>query len=65
MRIAEHLATVLATLILLAYRVDTTLDRLDPRYRAGRAPLPLRQTCFEQPAGVRSVSHLRLLGPPV
>ncbi len=47
-----HLSRVLATLILLAYLMRTTRDRLDPRYRAVRAQLPLRQTCFE---------HLRAL----
>ncbi len=47
-----HLATVLGTLILLAYLVHTVLDRLNQRYRALRAQLPSRQTCFE---------HLRAL----
>lgn len=32
--------------------MHTTLDCLDPRYRAVRAQLPSRQTCFE---------HLRAL----
>jgi hypothetical protein len=48
----QHLSTLLATLILLAYLVHTVLDRLDPAYRAVRERLPSRRTFFE---------HLRAL----
>jgi hypothetical protein len=48
----QHLSSLLATLIILAYLVHTVLDCLDQRYRAIRAQLPSRQTFFE---------HLRAL----
>jgi hypothetical protein len=48
----QHLSSILATLIILAYLVHTVLDCLDQRYRAIRAQLPSRRTFFE---------HLRAL----
>ena len=48
----QHLASLLATLILLAFLIHTVLDCLDSPYRAVRAQLPSRQTFFE---------HLRTL----
>ena len=48
----QHLSSVLATLIILAFLVHTVLDRLDHGYRAVRARLPSRRTFFE---------HLRAL----
>lgn len=48
----QHLSSLLATLIILAYLVHTVLDCLDQRYRAIRAQLPSRRTFFE---------HLRAL----
>ena len=48
----QHLSSLLATLIILAYLLHTVLDRLDQRYRAVRAQLPSRRTFFE---------HLRAL----
>ena len=57
----QHRSAVLATLILLAYLVHTVLDGLDQHYRAGRAQLPSRQTCFEH-LRARSVPPLQLRG---
>ena len=48
----QHLSSLLATLIILAYLLHTVLDRLDQGYRAVRARLPSRRTFFE---------HLRAL----
>jgi hypothetical protein len=48
----QHLAALLASLILLAFLAHTVLDLLDPRYQAVRRHLPSRQTFFE---------HLRAL----
>jgi hypothetical protein len=48
----KHLANLLATMILLAYLIHTTLDWIDARYRAVRAALPSRETFFQ---------HLRAL----
>lgn len=48
----QHLANLLATLILLAYFVHTVLDWVDERYRQVRDRLPSRRTFFE---------HLRTL----
>ena len=42
-----HLANLLATMILLAFLLHTTLDWLDERYRAVRRLLPSRRTFFE------------------
>jgi hypothetical protein len=43
----QHLANLLATMILLAYLTHTTLDWLDDGYRAVRAALPSRETFFQ------------------
>jgi hypothetical protein len=48
----QHLAALLASLILLAFLAHTVLGLLDPRYQAVRRHLPSRQTFFE---------HLRAL----
>lgn len=48
----QHLAALLASLILLAFLVHTVLDRLHPGYQAVRRQLPSRRTFFE---------HLRAL----
>ncbi|AFL73875.1 hypothetical protein [Thiocystis violascens] len=48
----QHLAAMLASLILLAFLVHTVLDRLHPGYQAVRRQLPSRRTFFE---------HLRAL----
>ena len=48
----QHLAALLASLILLAYLIHTGLDGMDERYRTVRAILPSRRTFFE---------HLRAL----
>lgn len=48
----QHLANLLATLIVLAYLVHTTLDWIDVCYRTVRGLLPSRRTFFE---------HLRAL----
>jgi hypothetical protein len=48
----QHLAALLASLILLAFLAHTVLDLPDPRYQAVRRHLPSRQTFFE---------HLRAL----
>lgn len=48
----QHLAAVLASLILLAFLLQTVLERYDPRYQAVRHYLPSRRTFFE---------HLRAL----
>lgn len=48
----QHLAALLASLILLAFLAHTVLDLLDQRYRAVRRHLPSRRTFFE---------HLRAL----
>jgi len=48
----QHLAAVLASLILLAFLAHTVLERCDRDYRAVRAHLPSRRTFFE---------HLRAL----
>ena len=48
----EHLANLLATMILLAFLVHTTFDRIDGPYRTVRSLLPSRRTFFE---------HLRAL----
>jgi hypothetical protein len=48
----RHLASLLASMMILAYLMHTVLDLLDPRYRAVRARLPSRVTFFE---------HLRAL----
>jgi membrane-bound metal-dependent hydrolase YbcI (DUF457 family) len=48
----QHLSNLLATLILVAYYLHTTLDWMDACYRAVRALLPSRRTFFE---------HLRAL----
>jgi hypothetical protein len=48
----QHLSNLLATLILVAYCLHTTLDWMDACYRAVRALLPSRRTFFE---------HLRAL----
>jgi hypothetical protein len=43
----QHLASVLATLILLAYRFHTVALWFDACYRLLREYLPGRQTCFD------------------
>ncbi len=43
----QHLANLLATMILLAFLAHTTLDWMDERYRAVRQALPSRRTFFE------------------
>lgn len=48
----HHLANLMATLVLLAYLLHTTLDWVDAYYRAVRGLLPSRRTFFE---------HLRAL----
>jgi hypothetical protein len=48
----QHLSSLLASMMLLAYLMHTVLDLLDERYRAVRAQLPSRITFFE---------HLRAL----
>lgn len=48
----QHLSSLLACMMLLAYLMHTVLDLLEPRYRAVRAQLPSRVTFFE---------HLRAL----
>lgn len=48
----QHLASLLVSLILLAFLVHTLLDRLDPANQAVRHQLPSRRTFFE---------HLRAL----
>ncbi len=48
----QHLAALLASLILLAFLVHYVLDLIDPRYQAVRRHLLSRQTFFE---------HLRTL----
>jgi len=48
----QHLSSLLASMMMLAYLMNTVLDLLDQRYRAVRAQLPSRVTFFE---------HLRAL----
>lgn len=48
----QHLANLFATMILLAFLLHTTLDKIDQTYRAVRDRLPSRRTFFE---------HLRAL----
>lgn len=48
----QHLANLFATMILLAFLLHTTLDKIDNAYRAVRDRLPSRRTFFE---------HLRAL----
>jgi hypothetical protein len=48
----QHLANLMATLVLLAYLLHTTLDWVDTYYRTVRSLLPSRRTFFE---------HLRAL----
>ena len=48
----RHLASLLVSMMILAYLMHTVLDLLDQRYRAVRAQLPSRTTFFE---------HLRAL----
>lgn len=48
----QHLSSILASLILLAFLLHTVLDRMDQRYRTLRQQLPSRRTFFE---------HLRAL----
>lgn len=43
----QYLSNLFATMILLAFLVHTTLDRIDAPYRAVRASLPSRRTFFE------------------
>ena len=43
----QHLANLLATMILLAFLMHTCFDWLDERYRAVRCRLPSRRTFFE------------------
>jgi hypothetical protein len=43
----QHLANLLATMILLAFLMHTCFDWLDQRYRAVRSALPSRKTFFE------------------
>ena len=43
----QHLANLLATMILLAFLMHTCFDWLDERYRAVRCKLPSRRTFFE------------------
>ena len=43
----QNLANLLATMILLAYLLHTTLDWIDPHYRTVRRLLPSRRTFFE------------------
>lgn len=43
----QHLANLLATMILLAFLMHTCFDWLDERYRAVRSALPSRRTFFE------------------
>jgi len=48
----QRLTTGWATLILPAYLVQTVRDVLDQRFRAMRAQLPSRPTCFEHRRGL-------------
>lgn len=43
----KHLANLMATMILMAFLLHTTLDFLDERYRELRSKLPSRRTFFE------------------
>jgi hypothetical protein len=50
----QHLPNLLATMILMAFLLHTSLELLDIRYRAVRAALPSRRTFFEH---VRALLH--------
>jgi hypothetical protein len=43
----QHLANLMATMILMAFLLHTALDWLDERYREVRSKLPSRRTFFE------------------
>lgn len=61
----QHLASLLASLILLAFLVHTLLDRLDLAYRAVRRELPSRRTFFEHLRALTQYLYFRLLGAAV